>query len=431
MRIPILAALVAGTAALVFAPAVKAQVPTPTQTLSAAQTGVAPARLFGQSISSNGQYLAIGAPYYSGASGGTSPGVALVFQRAGNTWNFLNQVQAPVPANGDGFGTNVSFIGSQLLVTAPYSTVGGLAQRGAVYSYNIVAGFYAHSQTINPGITMANGDWYGFQVSADAGWLAIGVPFGSPINAGEVQLFRYDADLEQWIYHSVINGSIAGGRHGIRVLMRGDRLLVGATEEPENVSTRGWAYEYQRTGSNAGATWAQVQRFRQLNGRVSVFGSAFALSPNGSTLTIGAPYELVASGSSQTGAVFAFTRDGNGFWAQSARIDPPNLTLAENFGTSVSFSGENDLVIGDVREGASVPLGAAHLYHRGGDGIWVKKASWQRGSGSSQDFMGVAVTTVDDQVVIGASGIDNGANLDEGRVYVYTNVLSLFRDSFE
>ena len=408
-----------------------AQVPLPNQTLSAAQPGVAAARLFGQSMASNGQYLAIGAPFYSGASGGTSPGVVLIFQRSGNTWNFLNAVQAPTPVNGDGFGANVIFSGAQLLVGAPYSTVNSVSQRGAVYTYNIVAGLYAYTETVNPGIAPSSADWYGFHLSADSGWLAIGIPFGSPNNAGQVQLFRYDGDLERWVYHSAVNGAQAGGRHGIRVLMRGDRLLVGATEEQATASTRGWAYEYQRTGTGPTASWAQVQRFRQTAGTVSVFGSAFALSPAGTTLLIGAPYELAANSSAQTGAVFAFTRNLTGQWEQSARIDPAVVGVAENFGTSIAFADETSAVIGDVREGSAQALGAAHLYRQVTGNTWNRSASWQRGSGAAGDFMGASLLAVGDQLLIGASGIDNGASLDEGRVFVYNGALGVFRNGFE
>ncbi|MGE4070147.1 MAG: hypothetical protein AB7E72_03140 [Lysobacterales bacterium] len=399
--------------------------------MSAPQAGVAAARFFGQSMASNGQYLAVGAPYYSGAAGGTNPGVVLIYQRSGNHWNLLNAVQAPVPTNGDGFGAHVSFSGAQLLVGAPYSTVNNIVQRGALYAYNIVAGLYAYTETVNPGIAPAASDWYGFNFSADAGWLAVGIPFGAQTNAGQVQLFRYDGDLERWIYHSAVDGMQAGGRHGIRVLMRGDRLLVGATEEQATISTRGWAYEYQRSGSGPTATWAQVQRFRQTLGAVSVFGSAFALSPSGATLLIGAPYELASNSSAQTGAVFAFTRNGNGQWEQSARIDPPVVGVAENFGTSIAFSDESGAVIGDVREGSSQQLGAAHLYRQPSPGNWSRMASWQRGSGAAGDFMGASLLAVAEQLLIGASGIDNGASIDEGRVFVYDGALGVFRNGFE
>jgi hypothetical protein len=411
-----------------WVPRAYAQVPLPSQTLSAAQPGLAAARLFGQSMASNGQYLAVGAPFYSGASGGTSPGVVLIYQRSGNTWNFLSSVQAPTPANGDGFGAHVIFSGSQLLVGAPYSTVNGSIQRGAVHAYSIVAGIYTHTETINPGVAAAPGDWYGFSLAADAGWLAIGLPLHSNTDSGQVQLFRYDSDLERWVYHSFFNGTSNAARHGIRVLVRGDRLLVGATEEPATSSTRGWAYEYRRTGAGATASWAQVQRFRQIGGLSSVFGSAFALSPSGDTLMVGAPYEVNGT---QTGAVFAFTRDGNGEWSQSARLNPPQTNVAENFGASIVFSGEREVIIGDTREGFPQPLGAAHLYRRASASVWNPAAAWRRGTGNPQDFMGVSLLAVGDQLLIGASGIDNGASADEGRVFVYDGALALFRDGFD
>ena len=69
-------------------------------------------------------------------------------------------------------------------------------------------------------------------------------------------------------------------------------LLIGlglASEEVFSGFTRGYVYEYQRSGMGAGATWTQLQRFRPTTPtNTSVFGSALALSPTGGTLLVGA-----------------------------------------------------------------------------------------------------------------------------------------------
>ncbi len=419
----VLAALGAGPLA--------AQLPPPSQTLSALHPGVPPARYFGQALASSGQYLAVGAPYYFGGAGGSSPGVVVIFQRSGSSWNFLHAVQAPVPANGDGFGASVHFFGSQLLVGAPYSTVSGVTARGVVHRYNLVAGSFVHAQTLNPGITLANGDWFGFHLSANNGWLAVGIPFGGNNEVGQVHLYRYEAGPDQWTYHSLLNGGQTGSRHGIRVLMSSERLFVGAPEESALGSSRGWVYENLRSGSGASATWGLAQRIRHNNGAVSVLGSALALSPSGRTLAVGAPFELNLNQTSQTGAVMIFNRASNGLWVQSARLDPPNPSVALNFGNSLSMNSDTDVLIGDVREGGATQWGGGHHYARDANNNWNRAASWQRGSGNASDFMGSDVLAINDQALIGASGIDNGASADEGRVFVYSNALLLFRDGWE
>lgn len=411
---------------------VAAAAPTPSQTLTAHETSVPPARLFGQGMASNGQFLAIGAPYFfGGGSGGNAPGVVLLYQRGATSWNFVQSLQAPVPVNGDGFGYQLAFAGTQLLVSAPFTNVPGINERGAVHVFQPVANVYTPVQTINPGIALSSFEWFGFHSSADAGWMALGVPLRGALDLGQVQLYYQDPDNGQWIYHSLINGTVNNGRLGSRVLLRGDRLLISAPEETASGNNRGWVYEYLRSGSGAGATWTQVQRFRHTGNGISVFGSALALSPNGNKLVVGAPYQTTLDGQSTVGAAFAFERGMGGAWTQTVRIDPPNLAVARNFGGSVAFSGNSDVLIGDIREGNSALLGAAHGLREITPNVWRKMATWQRVPGSDSDFMGVSVLAVGIDVLVAASGIDVGASPDEGQVFVYADALPLFRDGLE
>lgn len=114
------AALFLGLLLISGAEQAPAQVPAASQTLTPIQTGVPSARYFGQSFASNseGTLLAVGAPYYLGATGDTSPGAVLMFLRTGSAWTFLYPIQAPTPTNGDGFGYHVTFMGDEMLVGA-------------------------------------------------------------------------------------------------------------------------------------------------------------------------------------------------------------------------------------------------------------------------------------------------------------------------
>lgn len=416
-----------------------AQVPAPTQALTADGLSGAPvARFFGQSVSSNGQYLAVGAPFYGGGAGGTSPGVVVVYTRSGGQWVFLNAVQAPVPGNGDGFGYFVQFAGQQLLVGAPFSEVAGATQRGAAYVYQLNAGQFAHYQTLNPGVAVAAGDWFGFHVAADAGWLAVGVPRAGASSLGQVQLYRYDSNAELWLYHTALNGTASNGNFGQRVLLRSDRLLVGAPEEVLSGNTRGYVYEFLRTGAAAAAVYTQQQRFRPdsqiLNGSAGVFGSALALSPDGSRLLVGSPFEQALVGGSQDGAVFAYTRGTGGNWTQRARIDSPAGSRAVNFGGSIVFHTDGSALIGDIRENdaAATPLGAVYQMHGNPTAsYWSPGGFWRRGTGIADDFFGVSIALAGEEVIIGSSGYDDGAVANEGRAFAFASGLQLFGNGFE
>lgn len=397
-----------------------AQSPPATQTLSPIEPGVPAAKFFGTSIASNGNYLAVSAPNQLSSA---TPGAVLLYRRISGSWTFVQVLQAPVPANGDGYGAHVQFFGPQLLISAPYATVAGASARGALYAYTLVANAYALNDTIAPGVSLPAGSTFGFHHSADSGWLAVGAPLSG---AGRVQLYYYDSDIERWIYHSQFLGALPDVRHGIRVLVSGDRLLASATEELMVGATRGYVYEYQRTGNGATATWTQVQRFRPTSPtNVSVFGSSLALSPTGESLLVGAPFE--APSGNQDGAVFEFTRGVGGAWTEAARINPPSAT-ALNFGGSVAFTSVAEVLIGDIRES---DVGAAYRYRKQPNGTWTRQATFARGNGGlANDFMGSAVLAIGDEAIISASGI-NGTSGDEGRTFVFSGMLPLFRDGLE
>lgn len=143
-----------------------------------------------------------------------------------------------------------------------------------------------------------------------------------------------------------------------------------------------------------------------------------ALSPNARSLLVGAPFET--STGTQEGTVLAFERAANSQWTLSARLLAPVPAAAENFGAAIAFTGFNDGLIGDVREGSGSFLGAAHLYTRRTSELWRRSLSWNRGAGNSLDFMGTSVLAVGSQAMVGASGIDNGAAVDEGRVFIFS-----------
>ena len=178
----------------------------------------------------------------------------------------------------------------------------------------------------------------------------------------------------------------------------------------------------------ASQTWSQVQRFSLSGGNTSVFGSALALSPDGYRLVVGAPFEFAGS---QQGAAIAFERGVSGLWTQAARVDAPIAANAENFGASIAFAGNSHILVGDIREGTSTFLGAAHLYQRRTSAQWTHRFTWSRGAGVANDFMGTVVATAGDQALVSASGFDNGVSVDEGRVFVFDAALPLMHDGFE
>ena len=417
-----------------YGSAVGAFSPPPGVVLNGSGAGLPSARSYGQSLATNAQYLAVGAP--GNAAAGVS-GAVWIYSLSDGQYGLFDVIEAPVPSAGDGFGQHVQFIGNQLLVGAPRRTVGGVIGRGEVFVYLPAAGQFDLVQTLQPGVALGQNDLFGFHLSADSGWLAVGAPFAGNNDQGQVQLYRYDGDFEAWVYHSAISGSAGAGRLGIRVLMRGDRLLAAATqEEGPSPLTLGYVYEYQRSGSGAAASFAQVQRFRPTSFPVATapqaFGSALGLSPDASELLVGAPFDEDAQ-DDRRGAVYAFARVA-GQWTQRQRVVSPAGDRGENFGSSLVFDDDGRVLVGDIRESdaSGLPGGAVHEFTRPPSPAgqnWSAGKSWLPAPGTNLEFFGNAIALSGRDVIISAPGHDRaGVGTDVGQAYVYNRV---FKDGFE
>jgi hypothetical protein len=104
-----------------------------------------------------------------------------------------------------------------------------------------------------------------------------------------------------------------------------------------------------------------------------LFGIRVALSKDGMTLAVGAPMEGggiwgdVFPFDLNTGAVYVFTRDGDGVWAQQSFIKPSDLCVCGSF-----FGGEVALS-GDGATMAAIASGAVYLFARDGS-LWTQQA---------------------------------------------------------
>jgi hypothetical protein len=198
------------------------------------------------------------------------------------------------------------------------------------------------------------------------------------------------------------------------------------------------------------------------SGADDVFGGSVALSSDGNTMAVGAQNEdSSASGvdgdetndnSSNSGAVYVFTRDVGGAWTQQAYLKASNTdadpAFAEDFfGLAVAISADGSiLAVGAPREDSMASgvdgdetdnsvhfAGAVYVFTRDNDGVWTQQAYVKASTADAADLFGrsVAVSAAGDTMAVGAflessaaTGIngnqfDNTAP-DAGAAYVFT-----------
>jgi len=145
-----------------------------------------------------------------------------------------------------------------------------------------------------------------------------------------------------------------------------------------------------------------------------------------------------------SGAVYVFVRDGVGSWTQQAYIKASNAEAGDNFGQSVSLSGDilvvgapnedsnSQSINGDQNNNFAGDSGAAYVFLREA-GNWTQEAYLKAESARFGDRFGASVSISGDTIAVGAIGEDSDStgiggvpgdvNVDaenSGAVYVFT-----------
>ena len=342
--------------------------------------------LFGSAIAlnGNGNTLAVGASFESSSltgvrsgpvsettagNGSSMSGAAYVFLRSGTTWAQQAYVKASNTGDFDTFGSAVALSsdgntlavgayneGSDLIGVTPgtpneSATLNNAPGAGAVYVYTRNAGAWTQQAYVKASNADA-GDNFGSAVAlnGDGSTLAVGAPLEA----------------------SALTGVTAGA--------------VNEATSGNASFNAGVVYVYAR---NAGA-WSQQAYVKASNtGDGDQFGFSVALSGDGNTLAVGAPFEdgsgVGVSGMAgvvyddvalNAGAVYVYSRSGTN-WAPQTFVKASNTTTGDKdaFGSSVALSNDgNTLAIGAPDEDGSgtgidnpafdnaVSAGAVYLY---------------------------------------------------------------------
>lgn len=333
------------------------------------------------SLSADGDTLAVGAWGENGIASGS--GAAYIFARTDTgTWQPQDYLKASNAGKYDSFGLALSLSGdgSTLAVGTPYEDGAGagvncggnladgdgngipdcqednsLDSSGAVYVFGHDDGTWSQQAYIKPP-NIDDHDNVGWAVAMDADGttLAVGT-WTYNRGTGRVDLYSRDPD-DSWSHQADLAAANADeGDHFGRSLALsadGSTLAVGANNEEslatgvggdpsDNSAPRsGAAYVFGRDGSG---DWAQQAYIKASNTQESDgFGQFIALSADGATLAIStAGEDSAATGingdqndnsADDADAVYLFTRDSGGTWAQQAYVKAPNTGAGDGLG---------------------------------------------------------------------------------------------------
>ena len=203
-----------------------------------------------------------------------------------------------------------------------------------------------------------------------------------------------------------------GDEFGVSVSISGDRAIVGAHQEDEGAGDAGAAYVYERDGAGV---WQEVQKLVASDAQfVDNFG--WSVSISGDRAIVGAWRE--DAGGSDAGAAYVFERNGAGVWQEVQKLVASNAQTDYYFGHSVSISGDRAVVGARWEDAAASRAGAAYVFERNGAGVWQEVQKLVASDAGSFDEFGWSVSISGDRAVVG-SWLEDAGGTDAGAAYVY------------
>ena len=166
---------------------------------------------------------------------------------------------------------------------------------------------------------------------------------------------------QNWIESQKIFASNrwADDQFGRSVAISGNYAIVGAfNTDRTNMSSVGSAYIYER---NAAGIWNEVQVL-SASDKASNDNFGWSVSISGDYAIVGAPSEdQNSTGGSMkvdAGSVYIFERDSSGVWAEVKKIVASDRNTEDYFGASVSISGDY-AIVGANKEDENVAGGSS------------------------------------------------------------------------
>jgi len=290
------------------------------------------------SISTDGNFIAIGAAYSDGATGTqTDVGHARVYQKVGIFWVQMGSVYG---ANaGDHFGQSVSLSsdGLTLAVGADQNDDAGTdAGQTTVYTLDGF-GLTQQGSAING---VAAGDFSGYSVnlSDDGSTVAIGsygADNSTPVETGHVRVFAWNGG--SWVQRgTALEGDDVNDNFGISLSLNDDGSILAAGSSTHGNGTTN--YGLVRTYQWGGAAWSQIGS-DIVGGNNQRLGASVSLDSDGNTMLIGA-----IGNTSTAGHMRVYEWISSNWVQQGSNL--PGKDGFDGYGRGAAISGDGGVFVG-------------------------------------------------------------------------------------
>ena len=318
-------------------------------------------------------------------------------------------------AQGDTLGVSISISGNTAVVGASDDDIGSNANQGSAYVFVRIGTNWSQQAKLTASDGAAD-DEFGFSVGVSGNTAIVGArnhDIGSNNEQGAAYVFvRSGTSWTQQTKLTSTDGAL-GDNFGISVAVSGNTAVVGAFGDEIGSSRQGSAYVFARSGT----TWTQQAKLITSDGApIDQAGRSVAIS--GDTAVIGANQADVGANTDQ-GAAYVFTRSGS-TWSQQAKLTATDGAAYDNFGNSVSISGDTVAVGAQSDDnGANTGQGSAYVFTRSGS-TWTQQAKLVASDGGYGDRFGTSVSIFGDTVAVGAPFAYTNQENERGATWVFT-----------
>ncbi len=435
--------------------------------------------LFGTEVSISGDSVLVGA-YDDDHAGGSNAGSAYVFVRSGGVWSQQAKLTAADGEAGDNLGFSVSIDGNTAVAGAMRDNLVGGADAGSAYVFVRNGSVWAQQAKLTAS-DEATGAWFGYSVSVDGNALIVGANqydgAGGLDEAGAVYMFTRSGAA--WAQEGMLTAAdaAAGDNFGVSVALAGTMAIVGANEDDHAGGSSAGSVYVVRIGRDCDANGTMDECEADCNGdgtsdaceiasdpsldcngngtpdqcdiaeatspdcnadsvpdecqldiwteRVRLAASDAAASDefgvsvsiSGDTAIVGARSDDHAGGT-DAGSAYVFVL-ANGAWTEQAKLTASDAAASDAFGFSVSISGDTAIVgayLDDHTGGSNA--GSAYVFVRSG-GVWTEQAKLTASDSAASDFFGLSVSISGDTAIVGAWADDHAGGSNAGSAYVF------------